>query len=356
MSKLTQLDFAGQPIYVGIDVHLRSWEVSIHTATLEHKTFRQPPEAQVLGRYLQRHFPGARYQAVYEAGLCGFTVSRQLRALGIACIVVHPADVPTTDKERRRKTDRVDARKLAKDLRAGQLTPLYMPPRWAEADRALVRLRATLITDQTRLKNRLKSLLRVWGLPVPGGRGRSLWSQAGLEAVGALALDSPVAQQVLQQLVEQLQTLRARIQTVTRQIRALAQTPRYQKRVTLLTSIPGLGVLSAMTWLTELVCLDRFPSFDHLCSYVGLVPGEHSTGTDPTPTGLDRRGNPRLRTLLIQNSWVAVRKDPALLQAWHRWTPRMPKQQAIIRVARKLLRRLRHVLQAQEPYSTGVVE
>lgn len=356
MTKSRQLDWTGQSLFVGVDVHLRSWTVCILTETVEHKTFRQPPDAAVLGDYLQRYFPGAAVQVVYEAGFCGFAVQRALAAAGIRCLVVHPGDVPTTDKARRRKTDRADARKLAHALRAGQLTPIYVPPPWAEADRGLIRYRATLVKERTRCKNRIKSLLRLWNVPVPAGCQASQWSAAGLARLAALPAAHPALAPVLPHALTQYETLQTHLQTVTRQIRALAATPRYQARVALLRSIPGIGVLSAMTWLTELVTVDRFPTFGHLCSYVGLVPGEHSSGETTRPTGLDRRGNPHLRRLLIENSWVALRADPALLQAYQRWSHRMAAQQAILRVARKLLRRLRRVLRTQEPYTIGVVE
>jgi len=143
---------------------------------------------------------------------------------------------------------------------------------------------------------------------------------------------------------------------VTQQITALAKMARYAHSVTLLTSIPGIGVISAMTWLTEVGPIDRFAHFDRLCSYVGLVPGERSSGESTTVTGLDRRGNPRVRTLLIQNAWTAARKDPALLHCFEQLQRRMPKQQAIIRIARKLLRRLYRILRTGEPYVVGIVQ
>jgi len=355
MGKQTTVDWTGQSIFIGIDVHVQSWLVSIHTATLEHKTFSQAPDAGSLARYLARHFPGATLQAVYEAGVCGFAPYRHLEAAGIPCVVVHPPDVPTTDKQRRRKTDRRDARKLAHDLRAGQLTPIAVPSPEREADRSLVRLRATLTKERTRVKNRIKSWCRLWAVPIPAGCQSPRWSQAGRAALRSVTGPPDSAISVLQTQMDTLAALTAHRQAVTDQIAAVAQRAPYQESVSLLTSIPGISVVSAMTWLTELGPLERFAAFDTVCSYVGLVPGEHSSGETTTPTGLDRRGNPRLRHLLIQNAWTAVRKDPALLQRYEQLQARMPKQQAIIRIARKVLRRLCRVLRTREPYVCGVV-
>ena len=105
-----KLEFTGQHIYVGIDVSKRSWSVSILVGEYYHKKFTQPPQADVLLNYLRRNFPGAEYHCVYEAGYCGFWIYEALTQGGIQCLVVNPADVPTSHKEKIHKTDPVDAR------------------------------------------------------------------------------------------------------------------------------------------------------------------------------------------------------------------------------------------------------
>ena len=101
----SKLDFTGQEIYVGLDTGKKSWKVCILTKDFEHKTFSKPPEPKVLVGYLRKHFPGAKYQCVYEAGYFGFWVHDALRQHGVECVVTHPADVPTKDKERRNRND-----------------------------------------------------------------------------------------------------------------------------------------------------------------------------------------------------------------------------------------------------------
>jgi transposase len=110
-----------------------------------------------------------------------------------------------------------------------------------------------------------------------------------------------------------------------------------------------------MVLLTEIVDINRFKRLDHLASYVGLVPGEDSSGEQERNTGISRRRNACLRALLIECSWIAVRKDPSLLMSFNQLTKRMPKNRAIVRIARKLLNRIRYVLRNQEPYEIGVV-
>ena len=137
--KHTILDWLGQHVFVGLDVHKNSWMVAIVTEQMDFKTFTQPPSAKHLVSYLHRNFPHATYHCVYEAGYCGYWIHDQLRAYGIDCIVINPADVPTSDKEKKHKTNKVDARKLARSLRNGDLQALYVPSRAALEDRTLVR-------------------------------------------------------------------------------------------------------------------------------------------------------------------------------------------------------------------------
>lgn len=137
-SKSKELSFDGQKVYVGIDVHLKNWRVTILLEHISHKTFSQDPNPEVLSTYLKKNFPGAEYHSAYEAGFCGFSVHRSLEEQGIHNIVVNPADIPTTDKERKQKEDKRDSRKIARSLRNGDLEPIYVPTRANEELRGLV--------------------------------------------------------------------------------------------------------------------------------------------------------------------------------------------------------------------------
>lgn len=122
-----------------------------------------------------------------------------------------------------------------------------------------------------------------------------------------------------------------------------------------LTSIPGISITTAMVYLTEIIDINRFKNTDHLASYFGLIPGESSSGDSCLHTGISPRHNANLRDLLIESSWIAVRKDPVLLMSFNQLSKRMPKNKAIIRIARKLLNRIYYVLKNQCYYETGVV-
>jgi len=111
-----------------------------------------------------------------------------------------------------------------------------------------------------------------------------------------------------------------------------------------------------MTFLTELTSISRFSSLDRLASYVGLIPNTNSSGEKDNTTGITNRRNPSLRGILIESSWVAVRKDPALIMVFDRLCKHMTKTKAIIHIARKLLNRIRYVLKNQKEYVTAVVQ
>ena len=114
--------------------------------------------------------------------------------------------------------------------------------------------------------------------------------------------------------------------------------------------------MTAISYYAELMDINRFPSFDQLASFVGLVPSVSSSDTTETDRGLTKRRNRYLRYLIIEAAWVAIRKDPVLLHKFNELTKRMKKQEAIIRIAKKLLNRFRYVWRKGVPYSIGVVE
>lgn len=353
MENVSKLDFAGQPIYVGLDVHKKSWSVSILSEQSEHKTFTQPPDVAVLMNYLHRNFPGASYQTVYEAGFCGFWIHDQLQNAGAQCLVVNPADIPTSDKEKRRKTNRVDCHKLAKRLRNGELTGIYVPPRERTEDRHLLRTRHAMMKKQTRCKNQIKGILAFYGIELP--EDCSHWSRSFMAWIEQLALARASGNTALKVHLAELLHLRTLLTQLNREIRKLATTETYRDDVALLKTVPGIGTLAAMILLTELHTITRFKSLDQLCGYVGLVPDTSSSGEQEVITGITRRRNSLLRATLVEAAWVSIRKDPALMLHFAAYTKRMKKSKAIVKIARKLLNRIRFVLKNKEAYVPAIV-
>ena len=356
MGKCTKLDFTGQSIYVGLDVHKKSWSVSIFSEQCEHRKFTQPPETGKLVQYLKRNFPGATYHAAYEAGFSGFWAHDQLQEQGVNCLVVHPADVPTTNKERTTKRDRVDCRKLARHLRHGDLRGIYAPSRWQLEDRSLVRTRQSMIKKQTRCKNQIKALLYYYGLYLSAEVVTGSWSLKFIRWLESQRMERASGDRVLQAHLEELRHLRQILLSLNRAIVLLSREEAYRESVRRLKTVPGISTLTAMILLTELGALSRFATLDQLASYVGLIPDTKASGESERIGGLTCRRNAPLRAVLIEAAWVAARKDPVLLLAFNEYTRRMKKTVAIVKIARKLLNRIRFVLKNQQDYVPAVVQ
>lgn len=355
-TQYTPGDFTGQVVNVGLDVGNRTWKVAIFLGTEIHKQFAQEPSPGQLIHYLRKNFPGAHYRIVYEAGYTGFWIHDAFVALGADCMLVNPADVPTSDKERRHKNDRIDAGKLGRGLAMDTVRPIFIPNRLQTEDRQLVRTRMRFVQKQTRTKCQIKALLAFYGYQQPEDLPQHHWSRRYIQWVESIAMSRPSGEIALKALLSELEFFRQMILDLTRRIRALAQEELYRSQVLYLQSIGGISLMTAMTLLTELVSIERFKSPDKLASYVGIVPGEYSSGEREHTTGLVARGNKMLRYMLIECAWIAQRQDPVLLQAFTMLTKRMSKTDAIIRIARKLLNRIWFVMKHEQPYITRVPE
>lgn len=357
-TKVNEKLFDGQSIYVGIDCHKKNWTVTILGEQYEHKTMSQNPDPGILASYLIRNFPGAAYHAVYEAGFNGFNPCRQLRLLGINCNVVHAADVPTMNKEKIHKIDPVDSRKLARTLRSNEFNPIDVPEPILEADRALVRQRFRIMKDVTRTKSRVRSLLFQFGINVPdcftACQTRS-WSKIYINWLKELEIEHGSLKQTIDNYIHIGEIQRKELLSVNRQVRSLSQTDAYRDNYNLLISIPGIGFLTAMTFLVQIGDIRRFRQLDDLCDYIGLVPMMKGSGPKLYTGKMMNRGRKELKIMIIEAAWDALRKDPALMMKFNELTRRMNKNKAIIRIARKLVSRMRYVITAQEPYKMGII-
>ena len=162
-----QNDFTGQDFHVGLDVHKQSWYVTIRSLGIEVGHFTQKPDAAVLQGYLHRNFPGGVYHSAYEAGFCGTGAHEQLCKAGIDNIIAHAADVPSTDKQKKNKTDLHDSRAIAGHLERGNLHGIYVLSQEQQELRSLFRLRECQVMDTTRANNRLKSFLMYYSINIP---------------------------------------------------------------------------------------------------------------------------------------------------------------------------------------------
>jgi len=348
MNKNKQLDFSGRTIYVGMDVHRKDWKICILFEGRVYKEFCQPPRPEVLIKYLKKHFPGATYKSVYEAGFCGFWIHEALQSGGVENIVVNPADVPTTDKERQQKTDKRDAKKLARTLAGGGLDGIYIPSRAAIEHRSLVRLRDRQVSDIVRTKNRIKGHLHFFGIEIPERFSGCKWSKKFIEWVGEQKMQTEVGDGVLSDLLSQLSLQRELLLKTNKRLRTLSKSSTYSKEVEILLSVPGIGMIGAMKFLTEICDITRFKGLKKLAAYVGFIPRTDSSGEKDRIGEITKRGNRQLKKMFIEASWIAIRNDPALQLKYSELVKTMRPTKAIIRIARKLLN--------GEKYEIGMVQ
>jgi transposase len=350
LKQVNQLDFSNQSIFVGIDVHLRQWKVTILGEHCSFNTFSQPADARILVNHLAKHFPNATIKCAYEAGFSGFGLYYALLDEGIDCIVVNPADVPTKDNEKKRKTDVLDSQKIAKCLRADTLDPVYVPSWEIIGIRNLIRTRNRFVTQRTAIKNKIKHFLHYNDIKIPQEFQGTRWSKDFISWLGQVGFQTESSTFCMRIYLEHLASVEAQTKKCASQINQLIKQEHILWKIALLKSIPGIGSLTALTLLAEIDDINRFKTLDKLSSYVGLVPHMHSSGESERIGGLTIRGNKKLKSILIESSWVAIRKDPTMLMTFNTLCARMKKNKAIIRIAKKLLSRIRRILKTGEPY------
>lgn len=300
MSKVKELNFTGKTIYCGLDVHKTNWKINIGMDKMELCGFSQNPDPVLLSSYFKKNYPGAQVRVVYEAGFCGFEIQRSLKALGIDCIVVNAADVPSSDKENKRKDDKRDARKLRRELSQGDLKGIYIPDIEMEQARTLVRQRHRMVQDQTRCKNRIWHMLMFSG--VNRGIEKERLTQKVIKELEQASYKTIFLQMAVKAAIQEYKHIRNIIKETTLSIRKIASEPMFAQVQPYLQSIDGIGLISAMAIQTEIQDMNRFRILDSLCDYAGFVPDISSSSDRTVIKGITHRRNEFLQETIIECS------------------------------------------------------
>jgi transposase len=345
-------DFSGQKFYIGIDVHKNSWSVTIRYLNLHLEHFSQPPSSKILVNHLRKKYPGGDYFSAYEAGFCGTGIHDELCKMGIHNIIVNPADIPTTDKQNKNKTDIRDSRSIAFHLEKGNLHGIYVMPRGWQELRSLFRLREAKARDLARTTNRLKSFLLYFGVSLSQAfEGKEYISSKVLIWLTRLELASEAGKIALKRYMDDLIYHRGQLLKITKALREQVQT-KYGRQYQCLLSVPGIGPITAIALLAEIGDFNRFDNPAEYCSFLGLIPWEDSSGESIYAKGIQPRCNKHLRPLIVEASWIAIRKEPYLLTYYRRHAVKNTKH-AIIKVARKLALIAKGVAQKLQKYQSG---
>jgi transposase len=341
-------------LFIGMDVHKKSWTVHFKTDLFDYKSVTIPPQPLVLLNYVINHFPGHEVSCCYEAGCCGYWIARALQQYEWHVLVVNPGDVPRRHKQDWNKTDKIDSRNLCEQLKANNIHGIGIPEEEQEQLRSLFRRRIHLAGQLRTIKAHIKSQLLYYGIQLPQEYDNPNWSHAMKIWLTNLQWQFSTAMTAMQSRIKQLDFLWYETLHISNELRAYCR-KKYTKDYYLLKTVPGIGGITASAILAELGDIRRFKRLDELASLVGLVPGIYQSSNTDINLGLTKRSNRQLRSLLIEASWVAVRTDMALQNYYRKHLPKEPNK-AIIKVAHKLLSRIRAVIISEVPYQSGLIQ
>jgi transposase len=287
-------------LFAGLDVHKDSIDIGLCEAGRDSEVRHLGTVAggcEAVTKALRRQLAGGkRLHIVYEAGPCGFVLARHFAALGWHCEVVAPSSIPRAPGERV-KTDRRDALKLTRLARDGALAVVRVPDCADEAVRDVVRAREDAVREQRNARHRLKALLLRNGIPYAG---RSSWTAAHLRWLARLKLPQPAQQIAFQEYLHAITEAGARIARLEQALRELLCDWPLAPVVAALQALRGVQLIAAITLVAEIQDFWRFPSPRQLMAYLGLVPGEHSSGPKRRLGAITKAGNSPARRMLVE--------------------------------------------------------
>lgn len=322
--------------WIGIDDHADKWTIAQFRGDEERPTkeFELVPDSKGFQRLLSflKKLDG-EVEVAYEAGPCGFELYRRLTKAGVKCFVAAPALTPRKPGQKV-KTNRRDAAKLARYLRSGDLTFVSVPDQNRESLRDLMRARASTQKDIGRLRKQIIHLLLRYGHRYRDGRS---WTIRFWTWLKAIRLEGEYSQLVLDQMIVELGHRIELLERLDQEVERAAQKPEYKPYLDALRTLRGISTISAMTLLSELGDLRRFPTAPKLMAAIGVVPSEYSTGDKTDRYAITKTGNAHVRRIVVEAAWHYQRR-PSRGRAIT--TRRRGQPTAIVEIAEKCEARL----------------
>jgi len=289
-------------LYIGLDVHKDSIVIAIaepgrNGEIRNFGTITNDLQAleKAINRIRKAH-PDAILELAYEAGPCGFGIARRLKQLKVSCLVAAPSLIPKQPGSPF-KTDQRDARGLARLLRAGELTAVYIPEPTDEAIRDLCRARTDAVDDHRRCRHRLKGFLLRHGFRY---QGKANWSQPHMRYLRELVLPHPAMKTILEEYLQGIDAAHNRIERIEASMLTLLENWRLKPAVQALMAFRGFQLVASMITVSELGDMHRFEHPRQLMTYLGLVPTESSSGPHQRLGSISRCGNSHQRWLLTE--------------------------------------------------------
>lgn len=293
-------------IYVGMDVHTTNYTLCCYS--MEDDRFfaevQVEPDAKNILKYLARiekqQSRDCRIVCGYEAGCLGYSLYHQLHAHGIDCVILAPTTM-MTKPGKRIKTDRRDARLISKCLAFHTYSPVYIPTEVDDAVKEYIRMRDDANSALARVKQQIIAFC------IRHGKihdGKSYWTNKHLEWLSNLDLGNKILSEVLQEYLIRYYQLREQVDMYDMRINELAQAEPYRQKVEKLGCFRGIAAHTALSFCVEVGDFRRFATAQQFASYLGLVPGECSSGDKQQYTGITKAGNSHLRKLLVETAQV----------------------------------------------------
>lgn len=324
--------FSSEKIWVGVDVHKRSFSVALLRADGMIKSWTCPSDINVLTQTLLS-LPARIGAVCYEAGPTGFGLARSLESAGIRVVVAAPSRIPRPVAATN-KTDSLDCRKLAGLVASGLIHSIAIPTEREEAFRSLQRRRHQLTDSLRKAKQRVRALLLSLNAPEPPNLDH--WGKAAMNALKMVPLPQG-ASDTLQSLLEELEYLAAAQRRIDLRLRTLSEEQDEARRIAAMRSVPGVGEVVATTFAAEVFRPGRFNRSEEVTAYLGLAPVVRQSGLSKGTARLRPVGQRRLRSLLIEAAWMWKQRDERARDFYNRILGRhgIP-QKAIAALARKL--------------------
>jgi transposase len=338
--------------HIGLDVHKDTIAVAVlrpGATEVDERVVPNTPEA--IRRLLGRHDPAVT-ATCYEAGPTGYDTHRLIASLGFACDVIAPSLIPRRSGAHV-KTDRIDARNLARLHRAGELTCVRVPGVAEEAVRDLIRVREEVKCDRRIARQRIRSFLLRYGARYPGPR--DAWSHRFEVWARTLTFDEPLAQEAFSNLLAAYFIRDTQLAELGRRIEQIAGTEPFAEGVARLSALRGISTLSAMTILAETCDFIRFGDAGSYMGFTGLTPSEHSSGASRHQGSITKTGNRHIRRVLVEAAW-AYRHAPAVRgKLRERLEGQSPEVVAYSWIAQVRLNRTFKTISARKGAHTAVV-
>ncbi len=296
--------------YIGMDVHSTNYTLCAFEMEGQ-KTFAETkinPDIKELIKYLEtlnKHKGGkAQFVCGYEAGCLGYTLYHELSAKGYKCVILAPTTMPSAAKEV--KTDKRDARKIAKCLAYGTYSPVYVPTDQDNAIKEFIRMRDDAQAMLKQTKQQISALCLRHGKIFDGN---SRWTPKHMQWLRAIKFGNAIVQEAFSEYMATLGQLSDKVERLDKRIEEFSRLDDYAERVNRLVCFKGIKTHTAMSLIVETGDFQRFPSAPQYVAVLGLVPGEHSSSDSCHRLPITKAGNSHLRRLLIEaaNSYSRVR-------------------------------------------------